>query len=183
MLVRVWPSQCVQKWKAWNWIPTFLWLYDKRVRNAAALHMSFHATLTQPEMVAVVVSSAVRLHSTIIPYIRFSQGSFTLHIFGPPTRLYSRQPAQSKRFPRSLLAKDSTQGSGKGANHMLAPTATKTSWQKGTGIFFFFFPHQNWDFKSTVLNLYEEHHPVVPHLESTFMIGLYHFLKVAFIRL
>ncbi len=51
MLVRIWPSQCVQKWKAWNWIPTFLWLYDKRVRNAAALHMSFHTTLAQPAMV------------------------------------------------------------------------------------------------------------------------------------
>ena len=54
--VRIWPSQCVQKWKAWNWIPTFLSLYDKQVRNAAALQVIPYYLTAQPVPVVEVVS-------------------------------------------------------------------------------------------------------------------------------
>lgn len=84
-LVRVWPSQCGQKWKAWNWIPTFLWLYDRPVRNAAALHMSFHTTSPPPAVLQFTSSSEDDC------MLDFSQGC----IFGPPTLLL-QQLAQSK---------------------------------------------------------------------------------------
>lgn len=123
-LVRIWPSQCVQKWKAWNWIPAFLWLYDRRVRNAAALHV-----------IPYYLNPACDGSSTHTPLgctLGFRRDWFTLHIFGPPTQL--QQAACSIQvFSPSLGAKDSTLGSGKGANHMLAPSlapdATNTLWR------------------------------------------------------
>lgn len=88
-LVRVWPSQCVQKWKAWNWIPTFLWLYDEWVRNAAALHMSFHTTS------APACRAAVYLHNKMVYQIFSGQrDSRCIFLDHPPDS--SRQLAQSK---------------------------------------------------------------------------------------
>lgn len=77
---------------------------------------------------------AVYLHCRIILhagfFFSFSGGRFALHIFGPPTQV--RQAACSIQvFSPSLGAKDSTLGSGKGANHMLAPSATNTLWRGG----------------------------------------------------
>lgn len=62
-----------------------------------------------------------------------SQDQFTLHIFGPPTQL--QQAACSIQvFSPSFSAKDSILGSGKDANHMLAPRATNTLWQRKKAI-------------------------------------------------
>lgn len=87
-------------------------------------------------------ASAVYLHCRIKPCTRFSQGWFTLHILGPPTQL--QQAACSIQvFSPSFDAKDSTLGSGIGANHMLAPSATSTLRRREMQ-----FTHTNWDFKA-----------------------------------
>lgn len=101
-------------------------------------------------------ASAVHLHPRIRLHTRFSRDQFALHIFGPPTQL--QQAACSIQvFSPSLGAKDSTLGSGKGANHMLAPSATNTLWQRGMQ----FIHLHKLRLQSTLANLCVQLHPVV----------------------
>ncbi len=106
-------------------IPLALWQASEKCCCSAR-----HSLLPQPGLWWWRASAAC-LHSGIRLYTRFSRGWFALHIFGPPTQL--QQAACSIQvFSPSLGAKDSTLGSGKGANHMLAPSATNTLWWRGT---------------------------------------------------
>lgn len=123
-LVGVGLSQCVHKPKAWNWIPTFLWLYGRRVRKAAALHMSFHATFAQPTMLS---RCCLPLFDNKIVLLIFV---INAAYFGTTHPTPAGKLAQSKFSLPSSVPRIQPLAV-KGANHMLAPNATNTLWQRG----------------------------------------------------